>query len=319
MHAVSAASSAGWRTRRAPLWRRAELPTWGLAASIYAGWLASTWWFSSLPWYLNLIVGGWLVAWHGSLQHEAIHGHPTRSARLNALVAGWPLWLYLPYELYRDSHLAHHRSEAITDPFDDPESWYVDAGTWRRLPAAARAFHWAHATLIGRLVLGPPYVVLRLWAQELGRLARGDLRHAGIWARHAVVATLLVAWLRVCGVPLWAYALCYVYPGLALTLLRSYAEHQPAPVQHQRTAVVEAGALFGLLFLHNNLHSLHHAKPRLPWFEMRARYAGERAAILRRNGGFLIPGYGALFRRHALLPKHAPVHPGIGRAPSQSP
>lgn len=298
------------KARRRPFWRRAELPTWGLATAIYGGWLLLTWHFSSLPLWLSAPLGGWLVAWHGSLQHEAIHGHPTRSRLVNTLLVGWPLWLYLPYPLYRDSHLAHHASRSITDPFDDPESWYVDRARWDALPAPVRGFHWLHATLAGRLLLGPLYVVARLLADELRRLARGDLRHLRAWAVHAIVVAAILTWVvGVCGISLGSYLLCFAYPGLALTLLRSYAEHRPADTQHRRTALVETGPVFGLLFLHNNLHSLHHAKPRLPWFDYPRLYRSERASLLARNGGFLIPGYGALLRRHAFRAKGAPIHP----------
>ena len=48
---------------------------------------------ASLPWWVVLPAGAWLTAWHGSLQHEAIHGHPTRSARLNAALAWLPIGL----------------------------------------------------------------------------------------------------------------------------------------------------------------------------------------------------------------------------------
>ena len=63
----------------APLWRRWELPTWGLAALIYGSWLALTWWHAVLPWFVLLPLGAWLIAWFGHLQHEVLHGHPTRT------------------------------------------------------------------------------------------------------------------------------------------------------------------------------------------------------------------------------------------------
>jgi fatty acid desaturase len=85
------------RLRRVP--RRpdglVELPTLLLAAAIYGGWLALTWWHAALPVAVLFVAGGWISAWHNSLQHETIHGHPTRSALINTAI-GWPpinLWL----------------------------------------------------------------------------------------------------------------------------------------------------------------------------------------------------------------------------------
>ena len=37
-----------------------------------------------------------------------------------------------------------------------------------------------------------------------------------------------------------------------------------------RTAIVEGSWFFGPLFLFNNLHSLHHAEPLMPWYRYNA-------------------------------------------------
>src|SRR5437870_4407700 len=92
---------------------RLELPTWGVAGGVYGGWLALTLFFHQLPTWAVVVLGAYLIAWHGSLQHETIHGHPTRSPRINHAVAWLPLSLWLPYRLYRDSHLQHHRDENL--------------------------------------------------------------------------------------------------------------------------------------------------------------------------------------------------------------
>lgn len=97
------------------LWR-SELPTWLLILTIYAGWFTTlTFWqtLGLLPATLLLI---WFTAWYMSLQHELIHGHPTRFAWLNQLFGTLPLAVWYPYGLYRDSHLAHHRHDSLTIP-----------------------------------------------------------------------------------------------------------------------------------------------------------------------------------------------------------
>lgn len=293
-----------------PWWRRCELPTWALASAIYAGWLALTWWASALPWWVVGALGGWIVAWHGSLQHEVIHGHPTRSARINHLVGGLPLGLWLPLGLYRQEHFAHHRAEELTDPGSDPESNYVTAAAWQRQGAAGRALLWMRATLVGRMVLGPPALVWALWRGEIGRLLRGDTRHLRHWFVHLAAAAAVLAWVViVCNIPLWSYLLLLVYPGTALTLVRSFAEHRPAFTQAERTAVVERAPILGLLFLFNNLHVVHHDEPGLPWYEIPGRYRRGRARYLARNGGYRYRGYASLVRKHALRPLDAPVHP----------
>ncbi|RYD19097.1 MAG: hypothetical protein EOP89_16115, partial [Lysobacteraceae bacterium] len=108
-------------TPRPPEGAAIEWPTLLVTVTIYAGWLAATYYHAVIPSSVLVLIGGWLIAWHGSLQHETIHGHPTRFPRVNAAIGFPPLALWLPYALYRRSHVAHHRSPSITDPRHDPE------------------------------------------------------------------------------------------------------------------------------------------------------------------------------------------------------
>lgn len=300
--------------RRPDARRSIETPTLALAAIIHGGWLALTWAWSATPLWLALPAAAWLLAWHNSLQHEAVHGHPTGRPRIDAVIAGLPLGLWLPFSIYRASHLAHHGTAFLTDPFDDPESYYVDDGAWRRMSRARRWLLVAMQTALGRLVLGPPIVIVRLLAAEARLVRRGDRARLRIWALHAVLCAGVLFWvIGVCGIPLPVYLLAFVYPGLALTLLRSFIEHRPAAEQVARSALVEAGPVLSLLYLNNNLHALHHAAPQIPWYQLPAIYRETRAALLRRNRGFHYTGYLEVLLRFALRGKDSPVSPG-GRA-----
>ena len=149
-----------------------EAPTLALALLIYGGWLALTWFWAELPLPLSLPLGAWLLAWHGSLQHEIVHGHPTPWRRLNRAIAWWPIALWLPFEIYRGAHLRHHREPWLTDPIEDPESAYLTAAAWHRLGAVGRALRKVNLTLAGRLVLGP-FLTLR---DDLGQRAAAPRR-----------------------------------------------------------------------------------------------------------------------------------------------
>jgi fatty acid desaturase len=288
-----------------------EAPTWLLAAAIYAGWACLTWFYDSVPWWFALPFGGWLIAWQSSFQHEAVHGHPSRHRRLNAALAWPPLGLWMPYAIYRDSHLEHHRSPALTDPMADPESFYVPREVWAAMGRPVRALLIANNTLAGRIIFGPFLAVVRFWAGEMRRLLAGDFGHAGAWLLHLALCALVLVWVVVlCGIPFLDYVLLFAWPGLSLTLLRSFAEHRPAGDQNRRSAIVEAGPLASLLFLNNNLHALHHARPDLSWHALPAAYRRDRGDILRGNGGYLFAGgYLEIARRFALVPKDLPVHP----------
>jgi fatty acid desaturase len=147
-------------------------------------------------------------------------------------------------------------------------------------------------------------VALFAWQQMGNRVAWR------VWLWHIPAATAVGLWVTaVCEIPLWQYVALYVYPGLALTLLRSFAEHRPAAEQDHRTAIVEGDPLTRLLFLNLNFHAVHHADPGLPWYALPGVYAWDKAAILAGNGGYRIEGYGRLLRENLITPRDHPVHP----------
>lgn len=294
--------------RRLP--RHIEIPTLLVALAIYAAFGALTWFHDALPWWVLLPLGAYLVAWHGSLQHEVTHGHPTPSALANELLVLPSLWLWIPFRLYRESHLAHHNDALLTDPLEDPETYYVDAASWAAAGPLTRGFLWVHNTLAGRLLLGPLRCVTLFWKGEIARARGGDFSHAKAWALHALGVTLVLAWVAgVCGLPLWQFLLYFVYPGIALSLLRSFLEHQARPEVSERSVIIEAGPLMSLLFLNNNLHLVHHDKPGLAWYRIPTLYRQRRALFLASNGGYFFKGYGEVFRRYFLRPKEQPLHP----------
>jgi fatty acid desaturase len=208
--------------------------------------------------------------------------------------------------------LIHHRDAQLTAPGDDPESYYVTADAWNRMGVLRRALLEARNTLAGRLLLGPAFAYCELAVSESRRLRAGDYSHVPHWLAHVFTVAAVLYWvIGVCGIPLWAYVLFFAYPGLSLTMLRSFAEHRPARESAHRTAVVESGPLFRLLFLNNNYHAPHHKHPGMAWYDLPAEYRGNREAYVTENGGYLFSGYGEQFRRFLLSPKDAPVHPYV--------
>ena len=285
-------------------------PSWLVAALVYTGFGLLTWHWTALPWWLVAPLAAALLAWQGSLQHEAVHGQLALWRWLNDLPALPPLNLWLPFPLYRAAHRAHHDFEILTEPWRDPESFYVDRATWRRLRAPLRLLLRAYNTLLGRLLLGPFLVIGQFFWAEGRALARGDRASLRIWLWHLPAVALVLLWVHgVCGIPLWQYLLLAVLPGASLTLVRSFAEHKAAGTPLERTAVVESGPLLSLLFLNNNLHYAHHERPDLPWHALPAYYRAHRARLLRENGGLLYRGYREILRRFLLRPVDAPVHP----------
>ncbi len=95
-----------------------------------------TWFWRDLPWWALAPLGAWIIAWQMNLQHEVIHGHPTPWRTVNEALGVWPLSLWLPYRIYRETHMRHHQDANLTDPFEDPESYYWTTAGWRDLGPA---------------------------------------------------------------------------------------------------------------------------------------------------------------------------------------
>ena len=98
---------------------RIEWLTLGLFVGFYVAWLAVILLHRRLPWPVSLALLAVLGGFYMSLQHEALHGHPTSRRSVNTALAFAPLSLWLPYLRYRRSHIVHHGTD-LTDPQDDP-------------------------------------------------------------------------------------------------------------------------------------------------------------------------------------------------------
>jgi fatty acid desaturase len=254
------------------------------------------------------------VAFHSSLQHEMLHGHPTRSAAVNEALVWLPLGLFVPYRRFRDLHLKHHNDSRLTDPHDDPESFYVAEDDHARLGWVMRGLLAVNATFAGRMLIGPALGLRGFWRSELRQGLAGSAPVRTAWAHHAAGAVPVLAVVLATGMPLWLYALCVAYPGLSLIMIRSYIEHRADADPKRRSALVEAGPFFSLLFLNNNLHRVHHERPATPWYALPGLYRAERDRYLAETGGYLIHGYGEVARRWLLRGREPVVHPLFHRS-----
>ena len=297
-------------TTRRQIRDRVEWPTLALLGVFYICFAGLTWFWHDLHWAIALPAAGYLTCLYGGLQHEAIHGHPTRSRALNEILVFPGFLLWVPYGRYRDQHLHHHGDERLTDPYGDPESFYLTPEDWGRMAWPARVMLKANNTLSGRLLLGPAISMIRFWRAETRLLLRGDKAALVAWAGHVPAVALALAWIwGVCAINPLVFFIAFVYPGSALILLRSYAEHRAHKNVGARTAVVETCPAMALLFLNNNLHAVHHARPGAPWYRLPGIYRAERHGILDGNEGYLIGGYRQLFARYLLRPKEPVPHP----------
>ncbi len=281
-----------------------------LALAIYGAWALITFYHRLFPAWFVMAVGAWLIAWHSSLQHEILHGHPTPWQRVNTLLALAPLSLWLPYHIYRTSHLDHHRAEILADPENDPESYYWTRHDWSALsPVGKRLVQW-QTSLMGRLVLGPAWNAGRLIVREFAAIRSNPRDGLVNWGAHLGGCALVLIWIvGICKMNPWFYLFGIVYPGTSLSLVRSFAEHRAATAAGEETAIVEDAKIFGLLFLFNNLHVVHHDRPDLPWYKIPAWYKEHRESLISSEAARIYHGYWDVARRYLLKSFDDPIHP----------
>jgi fatty acid desaturase len=255
-----------------------------------------------MPTVFVLLALAVLGAWYNSLQHEVVHGHPTPWPAVNTAFAAAPLGLVVPFGVYRETHRAHHRADPLTDPDTDPESFYLSAATWARYGPVRRAAARAMQTLTGRLLLGPPVSAVRWWRRIVAVRSPAEVvRIVG----HLAAAALVLTAVHASGLALWVYVAGVVWAGGALSLLRSFAEHRRQD-HGTPSAVVRAGWFFSLLFLNNNLHHTHHARPGVAWFELPALHTRLDADRVAAAGAGWYRGYGEVARRYLVRPFDEP-------------
>ena len=270
---------------------------WGGALALPVGWGA-----------LAVFILVPALTLHSSLSHELLHGHPFGAERAETGIGVWQPGLFIPYLRFKHTHLAHHRDANLTDPYDDPESNYLDPAVWDKLPAWRQCLLRANATLAGRIVLGPLLGTLAFIHGDIAAIRAGDRDVARDWLAHipGTVFTLWAVWLS--ALPIWAYLLaCYL--ALAVLKIRTYLEHRAHAHAAARTVIIEDRGPLAFLFLNNNLHVVHHMYPDVAWYRLWALYQSQKARFTARNDGYVYRSYAEIFRLYFLRRKDEVAHP----------
>ncbi len=250
---------------------------------------------------------------HSSLQHEFIHGHPTRYQWLNDLLVSPAIGLLVPYLRFKDMHLAHHHDPNLTDPYDDPESNFLDPVVWSRLPKWRQMLCNFNNTLFGRMLIGPALGLLCFYSKDMSDLVRGNRRIAFSYGHHLLGLLPICAWhLSVSTLPLWAYGIA-AYVAISVLKIRTFLEHKAHERASARTVLIEDRGILSLLFLNNNYHAIHHSHPGLVWHKLPEKFHSQSEYYLRRNGGYWYKSYGQVLRLYFFTRKDPVAHPLMDR------
>lgn len=294
------------RDRGQRMTSKLEWPTLLLLAATYALWALAVFWLANLSLWAAIPLAALAITQHSSLQHEAIHGHPTRNAAINTALAWPPLTLIIPYLRFRDTHLAHHLDSRLTDPYDDPESNFLDGGDWERLPGWVQRLLLWNNTLAGRLIVGPLIGTAFFLRSDWN--ARNQRAVWWGWLWHLPASAVVLAVIAASPMPIWAY-LVAAYIALSLLRIRTFLEHRAHKKSRARTVLVEDRGPLALLFLNNNLHVVHHMHPGVAWYDLPALLRAERVRFLTANEGYHYRTYGEVFRRYFFKRKDPVEHP----------
>ncbi len=293
--------------------RRIEWLTVGLIFACYTIWLAAGLLLWPIAPLLALAVLSITVALQSSLVHEVLHGHPTRSGLINEAFVSVPIGLAWPYRRYKALHLRHHRDERLTDPFDDPESFYKARWKYDQMPRIFQYILHLNNVLLVRVFLGPILGIFGLVWTDCKSILTGNREVLLAWLRHILLSIpVVLVVILVFKIPLWIYIVGPVWIGHGIISIRTYAEHQWSESADGRTLIVERSIL-GLLFLNNNLHIVHHTLPAAPWYKLPSIYWANREEWQRRNGGYVYPNYLSLLMRYAFRAKEPVTHPAWRR------
>ena len=248
-----------------------------------------------------------LGAWHLSMQHEVLHGHPFKNQFLNDAIGGIPVTLWIPYLAFKKDHHEHHLSD-LTNPALDNESYYVSQEQWDKAGRIRRAAWTANRTILFRIFVWTIVSTMTYVLSVLKRAARNEKSDRLAVVLHVVGVVFVVYLVLLSNMPLWQFALGTVYGGRILNAIRPFPEHKYQSGVETRTAMIMAGRFMSLLMLNNNLHVAHHEEPGVPWYRydnlMQRVNAVERA----RDAGVLYEGgYAEIFRRFSFTPVDSPV------------
>ncbi|MCP4822416.1 MAG: fatty acid desaturase [Shimia sp.] len=288
---------------------RVEWPTLGLVGLCYLVYAVGTVWAAAWFLPLGMAMTVLALALHSSLSHEVLHGHPFASRVANEILVFPAIGLFIPYMRFRDTHLAHHQDSLLTDPYDDPETNFLDPKRWEKMPRVLQVLHDFNNTLLGRLLVGPLLGQVAFVRSDLREVARGHTAVLVGWLVHIPALAVVIWWMVAVGqMPVWAYFLS-AYCALSILKIRTFLEHQAHEKARGRTVIIDDRGPLSWIFLNNNLHVVHHMHPRVPWYRLPLLFRENRGRYLMRNDGYYFRSYGEVFRKYFLRRKDPVPHP----------
>ncbi|MDA0193261.1 MAG: fatty acid desaturase [Actinobacteria bacterium] len=284
-----------------------EWKTLGVIVAVYGLTVLTVVRYDVLTPWLAIPMLAVLGAWHLSMQHELLHGHPFRNQFINDAIGSIPVTLWNPYLAFKKDHHEHHKSD-LTNPELDNESYYVSQQQWDNAGPIRRAAWTANRTILFRMFVWTIVSTISYVTLVLKRAARNEQGDRLAVVLHVIGVVAVVYLVSLSSMPLWQFALGTVYGGRILNAIRPFPEHKYQNGVETKTAMIMAGPFMSLLMLNNNLHIAHHDDPKIPWYRVNELSKRVNAVERAREAGVLYEGgYAEVFRKFSFTPVDSPV------------
>ena len=243
-----------------------------------------------------------------SLSHEALHGHPFASRRVNDGLATVSLGLLVPYIRFRDTHLAHHIDERLTDPYDDPETNFCDPAVWARMAPWRQRIMQLNNALLGRMLIGPLMSQVMFMRGDWREMRQGNRAIIGAWGIHFLSSALVITVVVTSPMPIWIYLMC-CYFAMSVLKIRTFLEHRAHQYSTARTVIIDDKGPLAFLFLNNNLHAVHHLHPQVAWYNLPRLYRDNADSYDGFNEDYNYRSYAQVIARYFVKAKDPVQHP----------
>lgn len=285
-----------------------EWPTVFLWLACWGLWLLGVFVLPMASMLLAGVVLTLVLVSQSSLSHEALHGHPFASRRVNDGLAIVSLGLLVPYIRFRDTHLAHHIDERLTDPYDDPETNFYDPAVWARMAHWQQQIMQLNNTLLGRMLIGPLISQVMFMRGDWREMRQGNRAIIGAWGIHLLSSALVITVVVKSPMPIWIYLMC-CYFAMSVLKIRTFLEHRAHQYSTARTVIIDDKGPLAFLFLNNNLHAVHHLHPQVAWYNLPRLYRDNTDSYDRFNEDYNYRSYAQVIARYFVKAKDPVPHP----------
>ena len=289
--------------------RAFEWPTLLLLVLTYISYTAVLMKSAQLGGGLTVLSLALILTLHSSISHEIIHIIEAKHPIFGRLIIFPAIGLMIPYGRFRDQHLKHHQDENLTDPLDDPESYYLPEEIWVSLPYGLRVILGFNNMLLGRIIVGPFIGQLIFMRDDFKAILRADWACLRSWVAHLISVFLVLIYVNNLSDIAFSTYFLAAYLSLSILKIRSYLEHRAEQQSNNRSVIIEDRGPLALLFLNNNYHAAHHAHPSVPWYRLPQLFDTHRAKFLGQNRDYYYRNYWDVFCKYFLRRKEPVAHP----------